>query len=74
MGLKAKADFPEVEFTRSIMVGDTASDMQFGRRLGMRTVWISGSGETQPEDGLFDASFPSLFDFALSILSGKGLS
>ncbi|MFZ2898039.1 MAG: HAD family hydrolase [Saprospiraceae bacterium] len=74
MALKAKTDFPEVEFARSIMVGDTASDMQFGRRLGMHTVWISGSGETQPEDGLFDATFPSLFDFALSILSGNTLS
>lgn len=74
MALKAKTDFPEVDFARSIMVGDTASDMQFGRRLGMRTIWISGSGETQPEEGLFDASYPSLFDFALSILSGNTLS
>lgn len=40
MGIKAKEDYPEIDFTRSIMVGNTMSDMQFGKTLGMFTVFI----------------------------------
>jgi len=40
MGLKAKADFPEIDFSRSVMVGDSPSDMEFGKKLGMITVMI----------------------------------
>lgn len=74
MALKARAEYPEVDFSRSIMVGDTASDMAFGRRLGMVTVWISSEGEPAPAPELVSATFPSLFDFALFVLSGKTLS
>jgi D-glycero-D-manno-heptose 1,7-bisphosphate phosphatase len=31
MGLLAKQDFPEIEFSKSIMVGDSISDMEFGK-------------------------------------------
>ncbi len=41
MALKAKEDFPEIDFKRSVMVGDSISDMEFGKRLGMFTVFIS---------------------------------
>ncbi len=37
----AKADFPEIDFGKSVMVGDTESDMQFGQAKGMFTVLIS---------------------------------
>lgn len=40
MALQAKEEFPSIEFEKSIMVGDTLSDMQFGKRLGMTTVLI----------------------------------
>jgi len=40
MGLKAKGEFPVIDFSKSVMVGDTASDMEFGKRLGMITVLI----------------------------------
>ena len=36
----AKMEFPEIEFARSVMVGDTDSDIEFGRNLGMKTVRI----------------------------------
>lgn len=36
----AKMQFPEIEFERSIMVGDTDSDILFGRNLGMKTVRV----------------------------------
>ncbi len=38
--LKAKKDFPEIDFAKSIMVGDTPPDMQFGRNAGMYTIII----------------------------------
>ena len=39
MALQAQADFPEIDFSKSIMVGDSFSDMEFGRRTGMFTVY-----------------------------------
>ncbi len=41
MGLKAKKDYKEINFRKSIMIGDSISDMIFGKRLGMKTVFIS---------------------------------
>lgn len=46
MALQAKVDFPDIDFTRSIMVGNTLSDMRFGKNLGMFTIFIPS---TQPE-------------------------
>jgi histidinol phosphatase-like enzyme len=40
MALMAKEIYPNVIFEKSIMVGDTDSDIQFGKNLGMRTVLV----------------------------------
>ena len=40
MGLQAKEEFPAVVFDKSIMVGDSLSDMEFGKKLGMKTVFV----------------------------------
>lgn len=40
MGLQAKQDYPEIDFKKCMMVGDTASDMAFGKNLGMYTVLV----------------------------------
>jgi histidinol-phosphate phosphatase family protein len=40
MALQAQSDFPEVVFQKSIMVGDTDSDIKFGKNLGMKTVRV----------------------------------
>ncbi|MFZ4456091.1 MAG: D-glycero-alpha-D-manno-heptose-1,7-bisphosphate 7-phosphatase [Bacteroidales bacterium] len=37
MALQAKADFPEIDFSKSIMVGDSQSDIDFGKNAGMKT-------------------------------------
>lgn len=42
MALQAWNDHPEICFTRSVMVGDSDSDIHFGHRLGMYTVKIGG--------------------------------
>ncbi len=37
---QAKAEFPAINFSCSVMVGDSISDIQFGQQLGMKTVLI----------------------------------
>jgi D-glycero-alpha-D-manno-heptose 1-phosphate guanylyltransferase len=45
MAEQAKADFPEIDFSKSIMIGDSSSDIEFGSRLGMITVKVGMEGE-----------------------------
>jgi histidinol-phosphate phosphatase family protein len=45
MALRAKNDFPEIDFTKSIMAGDTQSDIDFGINAGMKTVQIGAYSE-----------------------------
>ncbi len=40
MAYEAQALFPSIDFQKSIMVGDTNTDIQFGKRLGMKTILI----------------------------------
>ena len=61
MALQAKKDFPEIDFAKSIMVGDTQSDMEFGKTAGMKTVFV-GDDELKVE---VDGKFDSLKDFSL---------
>jgi D-glycero-D-manno-heptose 1,7-bisphosphate phosphatase len=42
---QAVADFPEITAAGSAMIGDSLSDIEFGHRLGMRTVFVSGGAE-----------------------------
>lgn len=35
MGLQARKDFTEIDLSKSIMIGNTLSDMKFGRNLGV---------------------------------------
>jgi D-glycero-D-manno-heptose 1,7-bisphosphate phosphatase len=39
--LKAQQDFPEIDFEKSIMVGDSSSDIQFGKNAGMYTIKVT---------------------------------
>lgn len=45
MAHTAKKDFPDIDFKKSIMVGDTLSDMQFGKAVGMKTIWLRNEME-----------------------------
>ncbi len=42
MGLQAKEDFPEIDVSRSIMVGDSVKDMEFAERLGIHRFFVNG--------------------------------
>jgi D-glycero-D-manno-heptose 1,7-bisphosphate phosphatase len=41
MALKARKEFPGINFKQSVMIGDSISDMIFGKRLKMKTVLLS---------------------------------
>jgi histidinol-phosphate phosphatase family protein len=41
MGHQAKNDYPSIDFNKSIMIGDTNSDILFGKNLGMKTILIN---------------------------------
>jgi D-glycero-D-manno-heptose 1,7-bisphosphate phosphatase len=65
MAIQARKDHPGVDLHRSIMVGNTLSDMEFGKNAGMHTVFVR---TTHPDvtlpHPLIDLSFNSLPDFA----------
>jgi D-glycero-D-manno-heptose 1,7-bisphosphate phosphatase len=44
---QAVADFPDISADSSAMIGDSWSDIEFGRRLGMFTVFIDGDPKHQ---------------------------
>ena len=66
MALQAQADFPDIDFQQAWMVGDSASDIEFGRTLGLRTVLIEGKTEDTARLNALkvDFRFPSLLAFA----------
>lgn len=65
MALKARKDFPEIRFKKSIMTGDSVSDMVFGKRLKMRTVFISiDSKLIRQGHEIIDYVYPDLLTFA----------
>ena len=60
MALLAQRQHKMVEFTRSIMVGDSDSDIIFGKNLGMKTVRIR---TVEPIKVEADLTLESLADF-----------
>ncbi len=50
MAEEAKKDFPEIDFEKSIMVGDSVSDIEMGVKAGMFTIFISTGAKTELAD------------------------
>ena len=65
MALQAKEQFPSIDFTKSIMVGNRTSDMEFGRNAGLHTVFLATTHpETAYPNPLIDYRFNHLLEFA----------
>ncbi len=64
MALLALEKYPDIDLASSIMVGDSRSDMEFGRNAGMQTVYIQTDEQTQIEKELYTLKFSRLLDFA----------
>ncbi|MEE9438689.1 MAG: HAD-IIIA family hydrolase [Saprospiraceae bacterium] len=60
MAIIAKSEFPEIDFRKSIMIGDTESDIEFGNRLKMKTIRISNVIDSDA-----DFTFDSLDEFSI---------
>ena len=68
MAFTAQKDFPEIDLSRSIMVGNNISDMEFGRNAGMYTVFVQTTNPDQPlPHPAIDLVFPTLYDFAKAL-------
>ena len=69
MGMQAQEDFPVIDFKRSIMVGNSMSDMEFGKRLSMHTIFLTTKHDPVdlPND-LIDEQYPSLQAWAKKLV------
>lgn len=67
MGILAKKEFRDISFRKSVMVGDSISDLIFGKRLGMKTVFIGNPQKVRNRPELADYCYPDLLTFATII-------
>jgi histidinol-phosphate phosphatase family protein len=73
MGHQAKEDFPEIDFRKSVMVGNSRGDIEFGRTLGMITVFIDDKGRLPGERSAYGSDFlcASLYELSVRLQSGS---
>ena len=65
MALQARHDFPDIRLKGSVMIGDSRTDMLFGRRCGMTTVLVGDNSDVALSDPyLVDYHYASLLDAA----------
>ncbi|MDP5171641.1 MAG: HAD family hydrolase [Bacteroidia bacterium] len=64
MALQAQEDFPDIDFAKSIVIGDSLSDMMFGRNAGMHTVWVTEETNPLPSDDSVDLRIAGLPEFS----------
>lgn len=65
MAFQAMKDFPDIDFDKSILVGNSKSDIDFGNKLGMYTVLVGGKYEKdQKIYSEVDAYYENLYKFA----------
>lgn len=68
MALEAKKDFPDIDFSESIMAGNNLTDMKFGKNIGMKTIFIASTQKRFPlPHPLIDSQFDSLKNWSDSL-------
>ncbi|MGC8749577.1 D-glycero-alpha-D-manno-heptose-1,7-bisphosphate 7-phosphatase [Hydrotalea sp.] len=68
MAFQAKNDFPDINFSKSIMIGNKLSDMAFGKNAGMYSIFVATTNpETPFPHPLIDARFNDLIDTAKAL-------
>jgi histidinol-phosphate phosphatase family protein len=68
LALQARRQFPEIDFAKSILVGDSDSDIRMGMTAGMFTVRIGDKGSSESA-----WTCRSLLDFAHAVTSAGRL-
>jgi histidinol-phosphate phosphatase family domain/HAD-superfamily hydrolase, subfamily IIIA len=69
MGLQAKKEFPDIDFGKTIMVGNTIGDMEFGRNLGIAiNIFLPTTyPDIQVQHPMIDLVFPDLLSVAKAL-------
>jgi D-glycero-alpha-D-manno-heptose 1-phosphate guanylyltransferase len=57
------ADFPNIDFSKAIFVGDSISDLQFARNIGAKSVFIANELKEGIDLLLFDEVYEGLNEF-----------
>lgn len=66
----AKLDFPGIDFRKSVMVGNSMSDMEFGRNIGATNIFVATTNPlVDRNDTRIDAVYASLPDFVAALQS-----
>ena len=63
MAQKALKYFPEIDLNKSVMIGDSESDIEFGINAGMKTIFISNDTSQENPTTKADLIVESLSDF-----------
>jgi len=72
MAFQANNDFKNIDFAKTIMIGNKLSDMQFGRNAGVHTVFAATTNPDTPfPHPLIDMRVDGLLEFALKIQKQK---
>jgi len=71
---QAQTEFPGISAASSIMIGDSESDMEFGRRLGMITAFLEGEPArrkpgAEAARAMADLRYASLYEAVLDLLA-----
>lgn len=61
MAIWAKQDFPEIDFKKSIIIGDSKTDMEFGHNLGMYKILIDNQ-EIKNSEINFNLKFNNFYE------------
>lgn len=68
MAFEAKTHFPEIDFSKSVMIGNKPSDMLFGRNAGVYTIFLATTNPATPfPHPDIDLRFPSLPSFVKAL-------
>jgi len=69
MAIWAQSDFPDIDFAKSIMIGDMPSDIEFGNSLKMITFHVNGDSKVDCDDA--DYHFKDLHEICSYLLNNK---
>lgn len=65
---QALVEFPDIQLEKSIMLGDTESDMEFGRNAGIKNIYIN-SNKQNINKNIYDTCFNSMIEFAEQLIT-----
>lgn len=68
MAFQAKTDFPEIDFSKSIIAGNKLTDMEFGRNANIKTAFVATTNpETPYPHPLIDIRVNTLLELAFQL-------